>query len=135
MSLAGMLPPVCDVDPKDDTVSSAIFAYSHWRLLVDWRTNVFLGQVHYLVDGGYVNNLPADVVKDRFGASTVIAVDIGADTCMTGAVDYGESLPGLKLLWHAINPWAKPIKVGIICMYYMYVCIVCITCIIFIVCM
>jgi predicted acylesterase/phospholipase RssA len=31
MSLAGLLPPVCDVDPKDDSV-------------------------HFLVDGGYVNN-------------------------------------------------------------------------------
>ena len=72
---------------------------------------MLLTQVHYLVDGGYVNNLPADVIKDKFGANTVIAVDVGAEISMTGAVDYGESLPGLKLLWQNLNPWAKPIKV------------------------
>ena len=29
-----------------------------------------------LLDGGYMNNLPADIMKS-FGASTIIAVDVG----------------------------------------------------------
>lgn len=41
MSLANFLPPVCDVDPE---------------------TN----QVHYLVDGGYVNTVPVDIMKNKY---------------------------------------------------------------------
>lgn len=48
MSLAGYLPPMCD--PLDG---------------------------HYLLDGGYVNNLPADVMRSM-GARCIIAVDVGA---------------------------------------------------------
>lgn len=49
MSLAGYLPPLCD--PVDG---------------------------HYLLDGGYVNNLPADVMRTVFGARCIIAVDVGS---------------------------------------------------------
>jgi predicted acylesterase/phospholipase RssA len=40
MSLANIFPPVCDTDQKD-------------RML------------HYLVDGGYVNTVPVDVMKKK----------------------------------------------------------------------
>jgi predicted acylesterase/phospholipase RssA len=40
MSLANFLPPLCDVDPSDNTC-------------------------HYLVDGGYVNSVPVDIMKYR----------------------------------------------------------------------
>lgn len=40
MSLANFLPPLCDVDPNDNTC-------------------------HYLVDGGYVNSVPVDIMKYR----------------------------------------------------------------------
>jgi predicted acylesterase/phospholipase RssA len=40
--------------------------------------------VHYLVDGGYVNNLPADVMKQVFGVRTVIAVDVSGEWTMKG---------------------------------------------------
>ena len=48
MTLSGYLPPLCD--PVDG---------------------------HLLVDGGYVNNLPADIMAQRMGAQTIIAVDVG----------------------------------------------------------
>ena len=48
MSLAGYLPPLCD--PADG---------------------------HLLLDGGYVNNLPADIMHKR-GAKHILAVDVGA---------------------------------------------------------
>ncbi len=80
MTLAGLLPPLCDVDPKDDAV-------------------------HYLVDGGYVNNLPADVMKEVFSAETTIACDIGVEVRMTGRQDYGDTLTGLQVLLHSLLPW------------------------------
>ncbi len=52
--------------------------------------------VHYLVDGGYMNNLPADVMKD-LGAHTVIAVDVGGRYDYSWH-NYGESLSGWRLL-------------------------------------
>lgn len=44
MSLANFLPPLCEVDPKNNTL-------------------------HYLVDGGYVNTVPVDIMKQRFTSS------------------------------------------------------------------
>uniref|UniRef100_A0A8C4WPE1 lysophospholipase n=1 Tax=Eptatretus burgeri TaxID=7764 RepID=A0A8C4WPE1_EPTBU len=80
MSLSGYLPPLCD--PKDG---------------------------HLLMDGGYVNNLPADVAQSR-GAKAVIAIDVGSrdDTDLT---NYGDSLSGWWLLWKRLNPLAEKVKV------------------------
>ena len=55
MSLAGYLPPLCD--PVDG---------------------------HLLLDGGYVNNLPADIMHKR-GAKHILAVDVGATDEVGGA--------------------------------------------------
>ncbi|WAR19929.1 PLPL7-like protein [Mya arenaria] len=80
MSLAGYLPPLCD--PVDG---------------------------HLLLDGGYVNNLPADVMRS-FGAQSIFAVDVGSqdDTELT---NYGDKLSGWWLLWKRWNPWAEPVRV------------------------
>ncbi|CAM9586959.1 unnamed protein product [Lampetra fluviatilis] len=80
MSLSGYLPPLCD--PKDG---------------------------HLLMDGGYINNLPADVARSM-GAKTVIAIDVGSrdDTDLT---NYGDCLSGWWLLWKRFNPWAEKVKV------------------------
>ncbi|XP_067941104.1 patatin-like phospholipase domain-containing protein 7 isoform X1 [Watersipora subatra] len=80
MSLAGYLPPLCD--PKDG---------------------------HLLLDGGYVNNVPADVMKSS-GASLIFAVDVGAieDTNYT---NYGDHLSGFWLLYKKWYPWAQPVRV------------------------
>jgi len=80
MGLTGYMPPICD--PVDG---------------------------HYLVDGGYINNLPADVAK-QMGASVVIAVDVGSrDT--SDLYNYGDSISGWWLLWKKWWPWAQPVKV------------------------
>ena len=82
MSLAGYLPPLCD--PADG---------------------------HLLLDGVYVNNLPADVMKSRMiGAQTIIAVDVGRET-PADFVNYGDELNGWWLLWTRWSPWAKPVYV------------------------
>lgn len=81
MSLSGYLPPLCD--PIDG---------------------------HLLLDGGYVNNLPGDVMREVMGAETILAVDVGSqdDSDMT---NYGDELSGWWLLWNKWNPFGKKIRV------------------------
>ena len=81
MSLSGYLPPLCD--PKDG---------------------------HLLLDGGYVNNLPADVMRDVMGAQTILAIDVGSQDVMD-MTNYGDTLSGWWLLWKRWNPFSKPVRV------------------------
>lgn len=80
MSLSGYLPPLCD--PKDG---------------------------HLLMDGGYINNLPADVARSM-GSKVVIAIDVGSRD-ETNLTNYGDSLNGWWLLWKRFNPFAQKVKV------------------------
>ncbi|XP_072489268.1 patatin-like phospholipase domain-containing protein 7 isoform X2 [Notamacropus eugenii] len=80
MSLSGYMPPLCD--PKDG---------------------------HLLMDGGYINNLPADVARSM-GAKVVIAIDVGSKD-ETDLTNYGDSLSGWWLLWKRWNPLATKVKV------------------------
>ncbi|XP_074871367.1 patatin-like phospholipase domain-containing protein 7 isoform X2 [Carettochelys insculpta] len=80
MSLSGYMPPLCD--PKDG---------------------------HLLMDGGYINNLPADVARSM-GAKVVIAIDVGSRD-ETDLTNYGDTLSGWWLLWKRWNPLAEKVKV------------------------
>ena len=80
MSLSGYLPPLCD--PIDG---------------------------HLLLDGGYVNNLPADVMRSM-GAKMVFAVDVGSQD-EVHLTNYGDTLSGWWLLWKRWCPWVTPVKV------------------------
>ncbi|KAJ8413821.1 hypothetical protein AAFF_G00064190 [Aldrovandia affinis] len=80
MSLSGYMPPLCD--PKDG---------------------------HLLMDGGYINNLPADVARSM-GAKVVIAIDVGSQD-ETHLTNYGDTLSGWWLLWKRLNPLAEKVKV------------------------
>ncbi|XP_032564217.1 patatin-like phospholipase domain-containing protein 7 isoform X1 [Chiroxiphia lanceolata] len=80
MSLSGYMPPLCD--PKDG---------------------------HLLMDGGYINNLPADVARSM-GAKVVIAIDVGSRD-ETNLTNYGDCLSGWWLLWKRWNPLAEKVKV------------------------
>ncbi|XP_044515593.1 patatin-like phospholipase domain-containing protein 7 [Gracilinanus agilis] len=80
MTLSGYMPPLCD--PKDG---------------------------HLLMDGGYINNLPADVAKSM-GAKVVVAIDVGSRD-ETDLTNYGDSLSGWWLLWKRWNPLATKVKV------------------------
>ncbi|XP_061867623.1 patatin-like phospholipase domain-containing protein 7 isoform X3 [Colius striatus] len=79
MSLSGYMPPLCD--PKDG---------------------------HLLMDGGYINNLPADVARSM-GAKVVIAIDVGSRD-ETDLTNYGDCLSGWWLLWKRWNPLAEKVK-------------------------
>lgn len=59
---------------------------------------------HLLLDGGYLNNLPADVMK-VFGADCIIAIDVGS-TDDTTPINYGDSLSGWWVLINRLNPLA-----------------------------
>lgn len=63
-----------------------------------------------LVDGGYMNNLPADVMKDEGGIKYIVAVDVGSEP-RRDYFSYGSSLSGWWLLWNKINPFAKTVSV------------------------
>lgn len=81
MSLSGYLPPLCD--PIDG---------------------------HLLLDGGYVNNLPADVMHNVMGARTILAIDVGSQD-ETDLTDYGDTLNGWWVLWNRWNPFGKQLRV------------------------
>ncbi|CAI2323569.1 unnamed protein product [Caenorhabditis sp. 36 PRJEB53466] len=69
MSIAGYVPPICD--PNDG---------------------------HLLLDGAYVNNLPADVMRS-LGANVVIAIDVGMADENVNLTDYGYSISGTWILF------------------------------------
>ena len=72
MTLTGYLPPICDAS-RDE----------HGNEIV-----------HLLVDGGYVNNLPADVMARGLGGATVIAVDVSSSSAFPSQ-NFGDSLTAL----------------------------------------
>ncbi|XP_077298404.1 patatin like phospholipase domain containing sws isoform X3 [Arctopsyche grandis] len=80
MSLSGYMPPLCD--PTDG---------------------------HLLLDGGYVNNLPADIMRAS-GARHILAIDVGSQDDMD-LTNYGDDLSGWWLLWKRWNPFVTPVKV------------------------
>lgn len=82
MSLSGYLPPLCD--PLDG---------------------------HLLLDGGYVNNLPADVMHDVMGAKTIMAIDVGSQDDDSDITNYGDQLNGWWLLWKRWYPFTTQIRV------------------------
>ena len=85
MSLAGYLPPLCDEDPRT-------------------------GALHYLVDGGYMNVLPADVMDEVMGAGIVIACDVQGEWNV-GGYNYGDQLNGWRVLLSRLNPFGKGMQV------------------------
>jgi lysophospholipid hydrolase len=63
-----------------------------------------------LLDGGYVNILPVDVMSNNMGATTIIAVDVSGEDS-NEYFEYGAQLSGWWLLWNSWNPFLKTVKV------------------------
>jgi predicted acylesterase/phospholipase RssA/CRP-like cAMP-binding protein len=66
-----------------------------------------------LLDGGLLNNLPTDVMRERGDCGVVIACDVAS---AIGAVrghnpPYESSISGWKVLWRRLNPFSTPLKV------------------------
>ncbi|CAA90264.3 Putative patatin-like phospholipase domain-containing protein M110.7 [Caenorhabditis elegans] len=81
MSIAGYVPPICD--PQDG---------------------------HLLLDGAYVNNLPADIMRS-LGANVVIAIDVGMSDDNTNLRNYGFSISGTWCLFKRWWPFGEELRV------------------------
>ena len=65
---------------------------------------------HHLLDGGYVNNLPADLMQKK-GAHHILAVDVGSQD-ETDLHNFGDWLSGWQILWTKLNPFSTLPKVA-----------------------
>ncbi|KAL1460591.1 hypothetical protein WDU94_012567 [Cyamophila willieti] len=102
-----------------DITASGMRIHTHgslWRYVrasmsLSWYSPPLCDPVdsHMLLDGGYVNNLPADVLK-ALGAKLVIAVDVGSQD-ETDLFDYGDFLSGWWVLLRKLSPFHDTIKV------------------------
>jgi NTE family protein/lysophospholipid hydrolase len=59
-----------------------------------------------LVDGGVLNNLPADVMRARYGG-TVIAADVSMAVDLTTDLDQVLAMSGFAMAWSRFKPHAK----------------------------
>jgi predicted acylesterase/phospholipase RssA len=81
MSLHGFLPPLCDTS-RDENGKRV---------------------VHYLMDGGYVNNLPADIMRKRNqNCGMIFAVDVSGEWTKFN-YNYQDSISGWWLLYEQIK--------------------------------
>ena len=98
MALVGFLPPVCDrpseaTEPRKRRGGAASPAASSPP-----------SRMHVLVDGGYVNNLPTDVMRSM-GARVVIAVDVsGRGLPETRMRPWGDAISGVSLFLRNVAP-------------------------------
>jgi lysophospholipid hydrolase len=64
-----------------------------------------------LIDGGGVNNLPIDLMRQAVGSSgMVIGINISSPDS-SRKFDFGPSVSGWNVLWRRLNPLAKPAAV------------------------
>jgi NTE family protein len=66
------------------------------------------GQV--LIDGGVLNNLPVDVMHERYGGF-VIGVDVSPEQAMTVPRDLEQVPSGWRLLWNRLNPFSPTLPI------------------------
>jgi lysophospholipid hydrolase len=61
-----------------------------------------------LVDGGYLNAIPADVMRETMGVDVVIAIDVEDDDYLAfrDLTPRDGGLGGWRLLWERVNPLA-----------------------------
>lgn len=65
-----------------------------------------------LIDGGAVNNLPIDLMRQAVGSSgTVIGIDVCPSAPPARKFDFGSSVSGWNVLWRRVNPLAEPAAV------------------------
>ena len=62
-----------------------------------------------IIDGGYLNNVPADIIRS-LGANVIVAIDVGGSFDTLPAV-YGDSLSGWWALLAPYIPFVKPGKI------------------------
>jgi predicted acylesterase/phospholipase RssA len=63
-----------DTELRLDLKEAALASLSLVPLFTPYQVRDAQGRVHYLADGGYYNPIPAEVLKERGGCGTVIAI-------------------------------------------------------------
>ena len=92
MALVGFLPPVCETADSRARVENETSRRTSRR-----HKNASDSKMHVLVDGGYVNNLPTDVMR-AMGARVVIAVDVsGRGLPETRMKPWGDAISGVSI--------------------------------------
>jgi len=67
-----------------------------------------------LVDGGLVNNIPADVMRQSVGGAgaTVIAIDVSPNSEFTAGEEFGTEVSGWQVARRNFNPFRRKKKMG-----------------------
>jgi predicted acylesterase/phospholipase RssA len=65
-----------------------------------------------LVDGGLVNNIPADIMRQKVGAGTVFAADVSPKTEFTLGQEFGTQVSGWQVAARNFNPFSSKKKMG-----------------------
>jgi predicted acylesterase/phospholipase RssA/CRP-like cAMP-binding protein len=63
-----------------------------------------------LVDGGVMNNLPIDVMRQRFDIGHVIGINVTPAREKMRNYRFGPSVSGWDILWRRINPFAQKLR-------------------------
>jgi NTE family protein/lysophospholipid hydrolase len=59
-----------------------------------------------LIDGGAMNNLPADLMRGRVASGTIVAVDVSPEVEPLTAAPFDTGLSGWRVLGRRLNPFA-----------------------------
>jgi predicted acylesterase/phospholipase RssA len=104
MALVGFLPPLCDRLPSSsgrrggDKSGVQHSKHSSSSSVARAPGSNPPGRLHVLVDGGYVNNLPTDVMR-AMGARVVIGVDVSGRGLPEASMrPWGDALSGFGVL-------------------------------------
>jgi CRP-like cAMP-binding protein/predicted acylesterase/phospholipase RssA len=65
-----------------------------------------------LVDGGLVNNIPADIMRQKVGAGTVFASDVSPKTEFTLGQEFSTRVSGWQVAARNFNPFSNKRKMG-----------------------
>jgi predicted acylesterase/phospholipase RssA/CRP-like cAMP-binding protein len=63
-----------------------------------------------LVDGGILNNVPADIMRSLCGKGKVIAVDVAPTVDLEAPAHFASELSGWKLLRQRFSPFSRAVK-------------------------
>jgi predicted acylesterase/phospholipase RssA/CRP-like cAMP-binding protein len=104
MALVGFLPPVCETaDSRAQSLENETTRINKPRFRhKNAGADSSEGKMHVLVDGGYVNNLPTDVMR-AMGARVVIAVDVsGRGLPETRMKPWGDAISGVSIFFRNV---------------------------------
>jgi predicted acylesterase/phospholipase RssA/CRP-like cAMP-binding protein len=63
---------------------------------------------HLLIDGGALDNVPAEVMRGRVGTGSIVAVDVSPEVEPLTAAPFETGLSGWRVLGRRLNPFTEP---------------------------